>query len=155
LAIGKQYGDTHPRIEILCIEWDGLDPMSEDSAQPSEQDHLPVAPPISDSNSSAAKDLLKKMVGRASAHLWNGYRLTCCAAPKYSDGGPDELRSARTLIYELAHLLNATNIDPSDDPPDEWVALQAEVMAWRAQYPDHEYRRLNDCISPKTWPMKR
>ena len=127
----------------------------QNSAPKAEEVHLPLAPLVPSPEPSAVKELLIKMVGRACAHLSNGFRLTCCAAPKYSDGGPDELRSARTLMYEISHLLNASNLAPSDDPPEEFVSLQAEVMAWREKFSELEYRRRDDCIAPKTWPMKR
>jgi hypothetical protein len=43
----------------------------------------------------------------ARSHLSEGFRLTCLAAPQYSEGGRDELMKAQEVLAQLAALLVA------------------------------------------------
>jgi hypothetical protein len=44
---------------------------------------------------------------------------------------------------------NAPVVGYSDCPGCEVERLQAEVDAWRERFPQHEYRRIDDCIDLK------
>ena len=49
------------------------------------------------------------LLARARAHLGEGFRQTCLAAPQYSTQGRDELMKAEALLVELAELLAAAS----------------------------------------------
>jgi len=64
-------------------------------------DEFEPAPWLPRAEATPAQECLQ----RARAHLAAGYRLTCLAAPKYSDEGRIELIEAQDRLAELAELL--------------------------------------------------